>query len=83
MAPIKVAVFLSGIVGCRAVLVKSEPDVVGFYEKLGFRKTSETDADLADMYLDIKPMAGTAARDGPDLSGCSEYAPGTGSRWAC
>ena len=66
---IKVAVFLSGIVGCRAVLVKSEPDVVGFYEKLGFRKTSETKSDLADMYLDIKPMAGTAARDGPDLPG--------------
>ena len=51
---IKVAVFLSGIVGCRVVLVKSEPDVVGFYEKLGFKKTSKTDADLTDMYLDIK-----------------------------
>lgn len=53
---IKIAVFLSGIVGCRVVLVKSEPDVVGFYEKLGFKRTSKADDDLADMYLDIKHL---------------------------
>ena len=53
---IKIAVFLSGIVGCRVVLVKSEPDVAGFYEKLGFKRTSKADDDLADMYLDIKHL---------------------------
>lgn len=52
---IKHARFLSKIVGCRAVLVRSEPDVVGFYEKLGFKKNSRTGANPTDMYMDIKP----------------------------
>ena len=50
------AKFMSGMAGCRVVLVKSEPDVVGFYEKLGFKKTSKARADLTDMYLDIKHL---------------------------
>ena len=53
---IKVAVFLSGTVGRGAVLAKPEPDVVGFYEKPEFKKTPKTDADLADMYPDIKHL---------------------------
>lgn len=50
---------LSRLVGCRVVLVSSEPDVVGFYERFGFKKfntiSTNTDVDSTiDMYLDIK-----------------------------
>ena len=47
---------LSDMIGCRVVLVKLEPDVVGFYQKLGFQKTSQTGASLTDMFLDIKHL---------------------------
>ena len=49
------AKFMSGMAGCRVVLVKSEPDVVGFYEKLGFKK-AKAGADLTDVYLDMKHL---------------------------
>ena len=32
-----------------------EPDMAGFYERLGFKKTSRTGANPTDMYMDIKP----------------------------
>lgn len=51
---IRYARFLSGLVGCRVVLVNSEPDVVGFYKKLGFEQTSTSGHNLADMYIGIK-----------------------------
>ena len=52
---------VSGTVRCRAVLVRSEPDVVEFYEKISFDRTSKTGANLADMYVDIKrPRGGRA-----------------------
>ena len=58
---IKLARDMSGTVGCRVVLVKSEPDVMEFYEKIGFDKTSKTGANLTDMYVDIKrPQGGRA-----------------------
>ena len=49
---------LSRIVGCRVVLVNSEPDVVGFYEKIKFKKITREDggSDTIDMYLDIKDV---------------------------
>lgn len=53
---IKYARTLSSVVGCRAVLVSAEPDVVGFYERLGFakiEKKSRTRSSV-DMYVDIK-----------------------------
>ena len=52
------ASLLSRIVGCRVVLVNSEPDVVGFYEKLKFKKITRQDggSDTVDMYLDIKDV---------------------------
>lgn len=56
---------ISDMIGCRVVLVKSEPDVVGFYEKLGFKKTSKTGASLTDMYLDIKPLQHPRANPTP------------------
>lgn len=41
-------------IGCRAVLADSDPDVVGFYEKLGFvHLVSKTDMKNA-MYFDLK-----------------------------
>ena len=43
-------------IGCRVVLSKSEPAVVGFYKKLGFQEPSQTGASLTDMFLDIKHM---------------------------
>lgn len=52
---------LSYIVGCRVVAVNSELDVVGFYEKLGFKKISKgyiipDDRSTVDMYIDVKKV---------------------------
>ena len=51
------AIKMSREVGCRAVLVNSEPDVVGFYEKLTFKKIIRKNfryrSDAIDMYFDL------------------------------
>lgn len=39
-------------IGCRVVLVNSEPDVVGFYKKLKFVEMRR-EGDHVDMYLDL------------------------------
>lgn len=51
---IRYAKIISKQIGCRVVLVKSDPDVVRFYERLKFvHATLETD-DQSTMYFDIK-----------------------------
>ena len=40
-------------IGCRAVLAHSERDVVGFYEKLGFKLTRDRHRDTVSMYFDV------------------------------
>lgn len=49
---------LSSAVGCRVVGVNSEPDVVEFYAKLGFREIPRDDVmpnqNAVDMYIDVK-----------------------------
>ena len=44
---------ISKSIGCRVVTVKSEPDVHGFYTKLGFARTTKQPDDGVTMYLDI------------------------------
>lgn len=44
---------ISKSIGCRVVTVNSEPDVHGFYTKLGFARTSKQPDGGVTMYLDI------------------------------
>lgn len=43
---------VAAYMGCRVVLVNSEPDVVGFYKKLKFVEIGQ-EGDYVDMYLDL------------------------------
>ena len=44
---------ISRSIGCRAVTVNSEPDVSGFYEKLGFARMLKQQDEGVAMYFDI------------------------------
>lgn len=52
--PINYAKEISHSIGCRAVLVKSHPDVVEFYQKNGFVHASTETSSPNTLYFDIK-----------------------------